>query len=744
MELILRQLDSLPTLPSVATRLLSLTASRQTSAEQIVEAIQADQTLTAKLLSLAGRASTGLRKEARTVEKAVLMLGFDAVRSAVLSIKVLETFGTRGPAASRFDRAEFWKHCVGVACAAELIAASLHLSVDPEEAFTCGLLHDLGKLAMDYCLPKSYARAIEAADSQFGNIAEYERHVIGIDHSLLGRRLAQMWRLPALIEQVIWLHHQPVEALPEMLSGRRMIAVVHLADTLVREQRFGYSGNHTFPRSSAELAADIGLAATQLQRITESLPSQIEQRCALLGLGQTTSEALLRSALSGANAELGRLNDAYRQRLARLGEQSRALRLNSEFGAALSARMSLSSLCEHVGRSWAQCVAVAPSPSSPVLAYVTPSAEAPADEKVVLAALTGDEPARLILLPRSRSADGQTAPPQDATTQAVLELLGIDADLLSEYLGPEPLRHRALVCAGLWVGGVMWPSAGVDATEDPARQSLATTMAFALAAVTARDDANVLAEQLSQASQSLYAAQKELTEARTLAAVGEMAAGAAHEINNPLAVVVGRAELMADSTSGKDAQTWRTIADQAQRMSDIVTELMEFARPPKPKPQAVEVAELVRAAREKLPEAIAGMKVDLSVGDGVPPVQVDPAQMAAVLAELMTNAAAAYAENPHARIEAALQEVSGQVLVRVIDHGSGMDAATLRDAFTPFFSAKKAGRARGLGLSKAKRFVQLAGGKIWIKSEPDKGTTVYVSLPRGAFAAAGPTGKAQA
>ncbi len=126
-ELILRQVDSVPTLPEVATRLLKLTASSEVETEEVINLIRADQSLTARLLSLASRADTGLRKEARTVGKAVVLLGFEAVRSAVLSIKVFEMFTQEAPESSGLDRREFWKHSLAVACAAELLARRVQM-----------------------------------------------------------------------------------------------------------------------------------------------------------------------------------------------------------------------------------------------------------------------------------------------------------------------------------------------------------------------------------------------------------------------------------------------------------------------------------------------------------------------------------------------------------------------------------------------------------------------------------------
>src|SRR5947207_1286559 len=230
-ELILQQLEDLPTLPAVAVRVLEVTSSESSDAQEVVKLIQSDPSLTARILQLVHRADVGVRGEVTSVERAVILLGFDAVRSAVLAVSVFEVLREADkPLASQFRRDEFWKHCVAVASAAELIAEIMKdPAVQPSEAFVCGLLHDLGKVAMDAALPKSFNRVVEAAELLRGNIADVERTVIGLDHMVIGKRLAERWQLPASVRDCIWLHGQAPSALPPSVRNPRMVNLVTLA-----------------------------------------------------------------------------------------------------------------------------------------------------------------------------------------------------------------------------------------------------------------------------------------------------------------------------------------------------------------------------------------------------------------------------------------------------------------------------------------------------------------------------------
>jgi signal transduction histidine kinase len=180
-------------------------------------------------------------------------------------------------------------------------------------------------------------------------------------------------------------------------------------------------------------------------------------------------------------------------------------------------------------------------------------------------------------------------------------------------------------------------------------------------------------------------------------------------------------------------RTWETVAEQAHRLSDIISELMEFASPAAPKPETLAaraaLAEAARAFSSSDHPQAESCEVDIEVDDDVPPLSADAGQLQAVLTALLENAAAAVGDGGRVVLSAASNAGPRDVLLRVEDDGPGMNGETLARVWTPFYSAQKAGRRRGLGLAKAKRYTENNGGKIWIDSEPGKGTVVSVQLP---------------
>jgi signal transduction histidine kinase len=121
--------------------------------------------------------------------------------------------------------------------------------------------------------------------------------------------------------------------------------------------------------------------------------------------------------------------------------------------------------------------------------------------------------------------------------------------------------------------------------------------------------------------------------------------------------------------------------------------------------------------------------IDIKNGSPLPPLWVDREQILAVLGELIDNAAKASGGQVQIHLSAEPDEMNSAVFVEVRDTGPGMDEQTIARAYTPFFSGQKAGRRRGLGLPKAKRFVEINGGKLWIDSTVGEGTAVCLQLP---------------
>ncbi len=729
LELILQQVESLPTLPAVAMRLLSITTDDRSEARQVIELVRADPALTAKVLAMCRAADRAVAEPITTVDRAVLMLGFDAIRNAVLSIKVLQAFSEEGGenngktdenGAIRFSRAAFWRHSLAVAIASELIA-SRHKNlqgVRPADAFVCGLLHDLGKLALEFLLPRSYQRVVELTEQHQMNIADVERRVIGLDHQTVGKRLAEHWRLPHVIQDTMWLHGTPAAMLPE-LPHSAMIGLVGVADLLVRQQHLGYSGNFDVSESLNKRAAEAGLDPRKVGEVVTELHEELERRAEAMGLGQSPSRALFLESIMQANQVLGRLNTNLEQQRRASTGQSRILE-------------SITRFHQNSGRPGRTAADVAAAIAESAIGALGDGQfavlyEPASGQACVLARF--DRNARLV---QSSLIEGDAPALGDLQDDAALagamsELLPRLTPLLPESAAPH--RHLRLPCGWGTVGVLLH---NLDRLPAGATlEALRHTWGAAIAAAVQHNGARRLGEQLVELNRELAEAQQSLLRNASMARLGEMAAGAAHEMNNPLAVISGRAQLLAmklgaDSSERKAAEQ---IVQQSQKLSDLITALRLFAEPPTPQITAASLPavleEAVRLTRVRQPDAepliVAGV-------EDAPMLHTDPSQLAAVLAEVLLNA---HQSQPRSavRVQTSVDPVNDRFILQVTDDGVGMDAATLEHAFDPFFSVKPAGRQSGLGLARAQRLIDGLGGQLNLTSQPGKGTTATIGLP---------------
>lgn len=747
-ELVLAQLDDLPTPGPLVLRLLDATAGAASSARDVAELLRADQSLTARLLSLANSAAFGARSEISSIEQAIVRLGFKTVRSVVLATRVFACFARDGaPAGKRFDLTEFWKHSLAVACGARRIVEAGKLpGVDAELAFVAGLLHDLGKAALRCVYPRAYERAACLAEETRGDIADAERAVLGTDHTVAGRRMAERWGLPRDLQNVIWLHHLAGEALPASLRTQPLIGLIRLADTLAREQRIGYSGNHIMLEPASMIAPSLGIAPPALEAATGLLAGDVAYHVGLLGLGRDTPEALYVRSLSAANAELGRLNTELAAGQRRAAAGARYFRALSHFDRRLEARLELSRVADALLE--ATNIAL-PSARSAAFALPEPasSAEVAWRGGSPRAQGTATERVEADLREWLRGAGGLLEARPQRLPSPVRALLASGL----HQLGEGEFWLLPIVQGSALVGGVIYPSAQEEAAalleEGDELRAFLASLGLAIGRANAHAAATRLTEDLAQTNRRLQHAQSEVLRNRTLSMIAEMAAGAGHELNGPLTVISGRAQMLRSGVSDPELQrSLDLIHSKAHECSRIVSELMDFARPRPPRFERVELLALLAEVRQTCVERLELPASRLVLAAGAPAgaaihLQADAAQLRTVIYELVRNAVDATRERGSSITLEWRAAPSGglaggeadgarrAVQLTVRDAGAGMSAAVLQRAFDPFYSHRKAGRGRGLGLARAFRIVEAHGGRIWLESQVDEGTQAHVVLP---------------
>lgn len=217
---------------------------------------------------------------------------------------------------------------------------------------------------------------------------------------------------------------------------------------------------------------------------------------------------------------------------------------------------------------------------------------------------------------------------------------------------------------------------------------------------------------------------------KLLDALAEFAAGAAHEFNNPLTVISGRAQLMAERTTGEDREVWQTIAQQATRMSTAIDRLMTFSSPPPASPKSVQLVplldEIISETFSKIPPNAQPPNCDKTI-EAVPAVWVDASQLREALSELLANAVEACEPPRDIRLTVRMLEDSA-VRLTLCDGGAGMSQTQLARALLPFASGQCTGGYEGLGMARAWRLIANNGGRMQIRSAASHGTIVDITL----------------
>ncbi len=220
-----------------------------------------------------------------------------------------------------------------------------------------------------------------------------------------------------------------------------------------------------------------------------------------------------------------------------------------------------------------------------------------------------------------------------------------------------------------------------------------------------------------------------------LAAMGSLLAGVAHELNNPLSVVVGRTALLLQGTVDPVVATQaRTIAAAAERCARIVRTFLEIARQRPPARRAVAPASLIADVMALLDYGLraAGIEVEVTIEPSLPELWADPDQLAQVLINLVVNAQQALAGRDEPRrlgVRARYIGALGEVELAVADNGPGVAAELRGRVFDPYFTTKPAGEGTGLGLAMSLNHVRAHDGRLSIETSPGRGATFVVRLP---------------
>jgi putative nucleotidyltransferase with HDIG domain len=271
-KLLVLELLELPTLSSVLNRVLKVAGDGRSGASDMAEVISKDQSLTTNILKIANSAYFGLSQQVPTVARAIVVLGFDAVKSIALSASVIAAFPQKSRGES-FDRSKFWMHSLACAYLCKQIAGKTHL-IDQETTFVCGLLHDIGKVALDIYFPDSYRRVFVHLHENQTRLVEAEFEILGFNHAEVGMWMAQRWRFPKSIVFSIANHHATIADDPRY---KELTAVVRLANHICLEAGICLPGQSPNEPLDGTVLSDLKLRPKELDDVRDNLTARKNQ-----------------------------------------------------------------------------------------------------------------------------------------------------------------------------------------------------------------------------------------------------------------------------------------------------------------------------------------------------------------------------------------------------------------------------------------------------------------------------------
>lgn len=606
-------------------------------------------------------------------------LNFDSHLSKIPNQKILKTFLNIKTfdivnLHSELPLAEMNRISAARAQAAKFIAAKT--KANESLAFFAALFADIGLYALAELYPKSMARMFDEANGDGASLLRLEKENLGLTHNIISRQLAQKWRLPQAVSDSAWLYCSPAVTKLENLANIDIILTVRLADSLVRN-------------------LDNGVVSC-ISSITEKDINEIKEKVKyflrMLNISQENlQDSIYRQALISLLDKPSQQNLTYFQ--ANLWNA-----VKPAVSAIEAAGIICDSLCKNLNIQKA-CI------------YLNAKNEAVKSSACKTEFLTFENSPSLADIDFDESKSSQTA----LDSFGNLFIQGGDIDISSL----EPLITQILSAKLTEEYNLSMIQALIDDSETITPPQPQTPQPAP------QDDSPIQKIQMTIESPE---------QVREI--VAEIAAGAAHELNNPLTVISGRAQILKQQeTDETKLLMLNQISEKTGQAYEIVGQLMSYARPTKPNIRTVSPFIMINNCLEKINTRYLNEPLDITLDSSIEnlsDIEVDAEQIAEAISQIIYNSLESYESGNGPVIISGSQRNPEFIEIRIQDQGCGMSEDTVKKAAEPFYSDKPAGRQRGMGLALAASLLRNNSATLSIESKLDKGTTVSIRLPRPA------------
>jgi len=727
---IIRRVEDLPVLPSVAVQALTLSLQDDAALDQLSVVVESDPVLTARILKLVNNARTGLPSKVNTVKQAVTLAGLNQVRCALLGVVVRDYLPAMSAKMAQAAR-QLWVHSLMTAVAGHLVAQRCFPELR-DQAFVAGLLHDIGKVVIMDVFPEIAMQIDTLKGSENLSSLEAEQRVLDMDHSVAGRLLAQQWKLPDALVDCIWLHHHEPDVMGLSSVNSELVWIVCLANILAKDI-FGETPQELQENGfRSRVMKALNLKTGDLEGLKRAATDEYAKKAGFFDL-ESDLNTIYQNLLQKANSKLSSLATELDHKNSVLTGTNTFLELIHRLGLELGKVRTREDLFNGVVQVF--------QGFSPVPLGVFYVVEMETRELEGIVWIDGGRRRRLLCFTDRQGDpvweyDDQGLPADLRTILAKYKQRMQDVDRVAlntkapfyMFSFGKPGQYFAELCISLNQEFKV-PNCG----DVHAFTQVGHLLRSAMENVRLLERLHMNQEDLSRALLKNQQVNQQLIQTERLAAVGQLAAGAAHEINNPLAIISARAQLLElKEQDEKRKHELSVICKQIDRISKILSNLMDFARPVPPKLRDVNIHTILDRVLELMGNGFGkhGISVRKDYDPGMVAIKADPNQLEQVFLNLVINARHAMEKGGgELAISTHLAKDGATVAVKVRDQGTGISRDNMKRIFDPFFTTKEEGKGTGLGLSTSVGIINSHFGKVDIESQLGKGTVFSVELP---------------
>ena len=268
-------ISRMPSLSTTVTKVIEVCNSPSASPNDLNRVISLDPVLTGMVLRMVNSAYYSLPNKVTSLTRAIVMLGINTVKNLALSTAVLASMGGK-ESFQALSADDFWSHSICTGIAAKYLAGVKGVQlINREEYFVAGLLHDLGKIPLNYSFPDEYSHVLESVTLNGSQPQEAETEVFGIDHCKVGKMIVEKWQLGTALRDVLCYHHTPARATEET---QKLVSIVALGNKCVNILESGASTEAILSSSGTdEFFDEAGLSRSVFSEIQEAVLNEMEK-----------------------------------------------------------------------------------------------------------------------------------------------------------------------------------------------------------------------------------------------------------------------------------------------------------------------------------------------------------------------------------------------------------------------------------------------------------------------------------